>query len=187
MRFRRPHLPILLASLCACAGLDLRAVAAEQKPLVVAPLSTLEGLPQGTVMATLQDSQGFVWLGTEDGLVRFDGHELHRYAYAQDSTTGLPGNFVNAIVEDANGDLWIGIRGAGLAQWHRSTDTFTVYRHDDADTNSLSSDAVRTVLIDSGGRVWIGMLNAGVDVLEPRSGHLSHLRHNAALPRLPDR
>jgi signal transduction histidine kinase/ligand-binding sensor domain-containing protein/CheY-like chemotaxis protein/HPt (histidine-containing phosphotransfer) domain-containing protein len=165
--------------LCALASVVR---AAEPPSLVVARLSTLEGLPQGTVMATLQDSQGFVWLGTEDGLVRFDGHEVHRYGYLQSAKSGLPGNFVNAIVEDSRGDLWIGLKGAGLARWNRSTDAFTSYRHDARDPNSLSSDAVRTLLIDSMGRIWIGTLNAGLNVLEPTSGHIAHLRYTANAP-----
>src|SRR6476659_8977108 len=64
----------------------LVAAAADAPPLILEHLTTADGLPQATVMSTLQDSQGFVWLGTEDGLVRCDGHELYRYAY----TSGDP-------------------------------------------------------------------------------------------------
>ncbi len=52
-----------------------------------------DGLPQATVMSTLQDSQGFVWIGTEDGLVRYDGHELHRYAWSRTEAGSLAGQF----------------------------------------------------------------------------------------------
>src|ERR1043166_1490833 len=54
--------------------------ASDAPPLILEHLTTADGLPQATVMTTLQDSQGFVSLGTEDGLVRFDGHSLQRYA-----------------------------------------------------------------------------------------------------------
>jgi signal transduction histidine kinase/ligand-binding sensor domain-containing protein/CheY-like chemotaxis protein len=176
----------LFASTLVLCALSSAGRAADPPPLVVARLSTLEGLPQGTVMATLQDSQGFVWLGTEDGLVRFDGHEVHRYGYSQSSKTGLAGNFVNAIVEDARGDLWIGLKGAGVAHWNRSTDTFTSYRHDAANPMSLSSDAVRTLLVDAAGRIWIGTLNSGLNVLDPHSGHIAHLGHTTAPVSLMD-
>jgi signal transduction histidine kinase/ligand-binding sensor domain-containing protein/CheY-like chemotaxis protein len=153
---------------------------ADARPMFLQHFSTLEGLPQGTVTATLQDSQGFVWLGTEDGLVRFDGHDVYRYAYSRTVKGGLPGNFVNAIAEDAEGDLWIAVKGAGLARWNRQTDRFTVYRHDPAKAASLSSDSTRTVLVDTRGRIWVGTLDAGVNVLEPRSGSIRHLRHDPA-------
>ena len=129
-------------------------------------------------MSTLQDSQGFVWLGTEDGLVRYDGHELYRYGHSRDDATSLPGNFVWDIREDAHHDLWIAIKGGGLARWNRATDTFTTWRHDPANAATLGSDYVRAVLVDAHGHVWVGTTDAGVDILDPKSGRIEHLRHD---------
>ena len=153
-------------------------MAADAPPLVLDHLTTDDGLPQATVMTTLQDSQGFVWLGTEDGLVRFDGTALHRYARSRTETGSLPGNYVWHVVEDADTNLWIAINDAGVAKWDRRTDTFTSYRHDPNDSSSLASDRVRTVLIDARGLVWIGTFDAGVDVLDPASGRIEHLVHD---------
>jgi len=152
--------------------------AADAPPLVLDHLTTTDGLPQATVMTTLQDSQGFVWLGTEDGLVRFDGHALHRYARSRTELSSLPGNYVWHVVEDADANLWIAMNDAGVAKWDRRTDTFTSYRHDPNDSGSLASDRVRTVLIDGRGLVWIGTFDAGVDVLDPASGRIEHLDHD---------
>jgi len=154
------------------------AVSADAPPLVLEHLTTADGLPQGTVMATLQDSQGFVWLGTEDGLVRFDGRRLHRYAARHGTVDALPGNFIWAIVEDARQDLWIAVKDGGLARWHRRSDSFTAYRHDPNKTDSLASDAVRNVLVDRRGRIWAGTSDAGVDILDAVSGRIQHLRHH---------
>ncbi len=158
------------------------ACAADTAPLVLEHLTTAEGLPQGTVFVTLQDSQGFVWLATEDGLIRYDGHELFRYAYSRSAHGGLPGNYIQTIVEDAHHDLWIAIKDGGLARWDRATDSFSVYRHEPANPSSLASDAVHVVLVDARQRVWIGTSNAGLDVLDPASGHIEHLRHNPTDP-----
>ncbi|HUQ52207.1 MAG TPA: two-component regulator propeller domain-containing protein, partial [Gammaproteobacteria bacterium] len=152
---------------------------ADAPPLVLEHLTTEDGLPQATVMTTLQDSQGFVWLGTEDGLVRFDGRELYRYARSRTESGSLPGNYVWQIAEDAATNLWIALNDSGLAKWDRRTDRFTSYRHDDSDPRSLASDRVRTVLLDGKGSVWIGTFDAGVDVLDPSSGSIEHLRHDA--------
>jgi signal transduction histidine kinase/ligand-binding sensor domain-containing protein/CheY-like chemotaxis protein/HPt (histidine-containing phosphotransfer) domain-containing protein len=157
------------------------AAAADAPALVLEHLTPSEGMPQGTVYTTLQDSRGFVWLGTEDGLVRYDGHELVRYAYSR-AAGGLPGNFIRAIVEDAHHDLWIAIKDSGLARWNRATDSFTVYRHDPSSTASLASDTTRTVLVDARGRVWVGTYDAGIDVLDPASGRFEHFRHDPANP-----
>jgi diguanylate cyclase (GGDEF)-like protein len=151
---------------------------AEAPPIVLEHLTTADGLPQSTVHVVLQDSQGFIWLGTEDGLVRYDGHELYRYAYSPTAQDGLPGSFIQAIVEDARHDLWIAVKDAGLARWNRATDRFTVYRHDPANPGSLASDAVDGILIDTRGRVWMGSSTAGVDILDPGTGQIEHRIHD---------
>jgi diguanylate cyclase (GGDEF)-like protein len=140
-------------------------------------LTTADGLPQGTVYVTLQDSQGFVWFGTEDGLVRYDGHRLVRYGYRRATSDGLSGNFIQAIAEDAHHDLWIAIADGGLARWNRNTDRFTVFRHDPAQSGSLVSDVAVTLLIDDSGRVWVGTRDSGIDILDPVTGHFEHLQH----------
>ncbi len=156
-------------------------VAAANGPaLILQHLTTADGLPQGTVYTTLQDSQGFVWLATEDGLVRYDGRELVRYAYSPSGTTGsLPGNFIYQIAEDAHHDLWLAIKDAGIARWNRATDSFTVYRHAANNPASLASDSVRTLLVEGGGHVWIGTEDAGVDILDTATGRFEHRRHDA--------
>ncbi len=165
----------MLAATAAVAAID-------PPPLILEQLTTADGLPQGTVYATLQDSQGFVWLGTEDGLVRFDGHELVRYAYSPSARGGLPGNMIYQIVEDAHHDLWIAIKDAGVARWNRATDTFTVYRHDPASADSLSSDATNCAQVDGRGRIWIGTRDAGLNVLDPSNGHVERQRHDPKNP-----
>ena len=149
------------------AILGASAAQAEAPSLVLEHLTTEDGLPQATVMTALQDSQGFVWLGTEDGLVRYDGRELYRYARSRAEAGSLPGNYVWQVVEDADTNLWIALDGAGVAKWDRRTDRFTSYRHDEADPRTLASDRARTVLVDARGFIWIGTYDAGVDRLDP--------------------
>jgi len=183
VRTPTPAAALWTALLVTGLGLGRVALAgavSDAPPLVLEHLTTDDGLPQGTVFTTLQDSQGFVWLGTEDGLVRYDGHALHRYAYSRSARGGLPGNFINQVAEDAHHDLWIAIKDAGLARWNRSTDTFTVYHHDPANPDSLSSDHARAVLVDVRGRIWVGTSDAGINILDPASGRVEHLRHSAA-------
>lgn len=172
----------LSAALLCWLALVTPTAASESFPLVLEHLTTAEGLPQGTVYATLQDSQGFVWLATEDGLVRYDGHELVRYARLPTSGGGLSGNYIFQMVEDAHRDLWIAVKDGGVARWHRDTNSFTVIRHSATDPRSLASDAVRALVLDARGRVWIGTSDAGIDILEPATGRIEHLRHAADNP-----
>ena len=152
--------------------------AMEQRPLVLRHLTTADGLPQSTVMTTLRDSQGFVWFGTEDGLVRYDGTQLVRYARSPDVAHSLPGNYIRQIVEDARHDLWIAVLNGGVARWHRDTDHFDVYQHGADNADSIASNLVRALQVDASGRIWIGTDDAGVDILDPATGHVRHLRHD---------
>ncbi|MGD0501277.1 MAG: two-component regulator propeller domain-containing protein [Steroidobacteraceae bacterium] len=172
---------MIIAMVCLLAG-SMTAGAGDAPTLVLDHVTPSDGLPQGRVDAVLQDSQGFVWIATEDGLARYDGHELYRYAYSRNTSQGLPGNFVRQIVEDAHHDLWIAIKDAGLARWNRASDTFTRFRHDPADPGSLSSDVTRALVIDAQGRIWVGSNDAGLDVLDPASGRLQHFHHDPMNP-----
>jgi signal transduction histidine kinase/ligand-binding sensor domain-containing protein/CheY-like chemotaxis protein len=168
--------PFLAALVClTAAGLGH---AADSPPLILEHLTTADGLPQGTVFVTLQDSQGFIWLGTEDGLVRYDGHELLRYAYSRNTRAGLPGNYIQSIVEDRHHDLWIAIKDAGVARWSRATDSFEVYQHRSADPNTIASNAVHELRVDPRGLIWVTTTDAGVDILDPDSRRVRHLRHD---------
>lgn len=184
----RPMRPVSLwlTSLLLLAGLVIPgtapADATDQLPVVFEHLTTTDGLPQGTVFATLEDSQGFVWLGTQDGLVRYDGHRLVRYGYQRGAADELPGNFIQSLAEDAHHDLWIAVADGGLARWNRNTDRFTVYRHREGIPDSLASDSVVALAIDGEGRVWVGTRDAGLDVLDPGTGHIQHLQHDPARP-----
>lgn len=174
--FTRACYAALLLTAGSLIGTSVRA--ADAPPLVLEHLTTTDGLPQSTVMASLQDAQGFLWLGTEDGLVRYDGSQPIRYAHERDNEHSLPGNFIWDIARDARDDLWIAVKLGGLARWNRASDTFTVYQHDPADPDSLANDHVRSVLVDGKGRVWVGMIGGGVDVLDPATGRFRHLRHD---------
>ncbi len=175
------------AYLRACCGLLIVGFAcvqpaaggvAEQSPAVFEHLTTADGLPQGTVTATLEDSQGFVWFGTEDGLVRYDGHRLVRYGYQRGAADELPGNWIQAIAEDSHHDLWIAVADGGLARWNRNTDRFTVFRRGAGVSGSLASDSVVALLIDDADRVWVGTRDSGLDLLDPHTGHIEHLPHD---------
>ena len=70
-----------------------------------------QGLPQSTVYSTCQDSRGYLWIGTESGVARFNGYQFVVF----DKSSGLPGNFVRSVVEGADGNIWVGTdNGVGV-------------------------------------------------------------------------
>jgi signal transduction histidine kinase/ligand-binding sensor domain-containing protein/CheY-like chemotaxis protein/HPt (histidine-containing phosphotransfer) domain-containing protein len=148
------------------------------RPMYFEHLTTRDGLSQGTVQSMLQDSQGYLWLGTESGLDRYDGYSVREYRRERGIEHALANDYIWGIAEDADGDLWLATDGGGVERWDRKTDRFEQFRHSTTDPESLASDATRAILIDAAGRVWIATQGSGVDVLDPHSGSVRHYRHN---------
>ena len=146
------------------------------RPMYFEHLTMREGLSQSTVMSILQDSQGYLWLATENGLDRYDGYGIREYRRTRAPQGGLASDYVWKIAEDAGGDLWLATVDGGVARWDRRTDRFQLFRHDVHDPRSLASDSVRTLLIDASQRIWVATFDRGLDVLDPRSGHARHYR-----------
>jgi len=119
-------------------------------------LTSENGLSQNTVLCILQDSEGFLWFGTFDGLNRYDGFGFKVYKTDPNDSTSILGQGFYSIVEDKNKDIWIASLGEGLNRFIRSQDKFLRYRREDRSNNSLISNRIRALLYDSKGRLWIG-------------------------------
>jgi ligand-binding sensor domain-containing protein/signal transduction histidine kinase len=104
------------------------------------------GLPQNTVTALIQTRQGFVWLGTEAGLVRFDG--IGFQVFDRNSNPALSGNDIGCLLEAQDGALWIGT-SEGLARW--KDEVVTVYSTRDG----LPGNGIRALAADSSGQIWV--------------------------------
>jgi ligand-binding sensor domain-containing protein/signal transduction histidine kinase len=115
--------------------------------------TTDEGLPNATVNAILQSRDGYLWLGTYDGLARFDG--IRFTVYNTSNTPGLGSNGIRALCEEPDGSLWIGTNGGGLSRLHNGR--FTRYTVADG----LPSDIVWALNADAGG-VWVGTNGGGL-------------------------
>ncbi len=137
---------------------------------------TLEdGLSQSNVLSVLQDSQGMLWIGTENGLNRYNGYEIETFTRERGDPDSLSSDFVFDMDEDREGNLWIATNGGGLVKFDRSTRRFVAFRHDPANSNSISSNVVRRLLIDNEGIIWIGTRGAGLDRLDPGTGLFTRL------------
>ncbi len=123
-----------------------------------------EGLSQSVVTAILQDSQGFMWFGTQDGLNRFDGSEFITFSHASDPGS-LSGDFISDLAEDAQGMIWIGTNGAGINSYDPQTGKIKRYQHDPADPGSLSDDVTNDLFIDADDNIWIATNNGGLNKL----------------------
>ncbi len=155
---------------------------ADHPPMVFTHLTAEDGLSQSTVLSIFQDSQGYIWLGTESGLNRYDGYEVRRYSRERGRGNGLASDLVWALDEDSAGGIWLATEGGGVAVWDRNTDSFRAHRHRANDPASLSSDVVRNLLIDSQGKVWVATLDAGLNRLDISTGRWERFEYDRTRP-----
>ncbi|WP_345947600.1 two-component regulator propeller domain-containing protein [Mucilaginibacter sp. PAMB04274] len=117
-------------------------------------LTINEGLSQNTVFCVTQDKTGFIWIGTEDGLNKYDGYEFSIYKHEDNNPKSLSHSQINALQEDPRGNLWVGTSD-GLNCFDKHTESF---RKISTGTNSESgtNEFITSFLYDSFGNLWIG-------------------------------
>jgi ligand-binding sensor domain-containing protein/signal transduction histidine kinase len=148
-------------------------------------ISVEHGLSHSSVNCILQDQQGFMWFGTDNGLNRYDGYDLLVFQTDPDGDRGLSHETVTSLVEDQTGGLWIGTRG-GLDRLDLETGRFSHYRHDENNPHSLISDQILVLYQDSAHRLWVGT-SGGLDRLDQDAQGFVHYRADADGPdHLPD-
>jgi len=153
-------------------------------------LTIEEGLPETGVITMLQDRLGFLWLGTQNGLSRYDGFTFTMFKPDPDDPGSIAGRLVMALYEDGAGRLWVGTRRGGLSSFDRATETFVRYMHDPDDPTSLSFDAVGAIFEDSSGNLWVGTGDmesktalGGLNRFDPESGTFTRYMHDPGDPR----
>jgi len=136
-----------------------------QESFDFATINTDQGLSTGTVNCSFQDSRGFMWFGTVDGLNRYDGYGMKTYKNDPADTTSMVGNSVRVIMEDKDGKLWIGTDN-GLSVYSWQNDQFQNFRHDPDDPASLPASGIRDLHLTESGKLLIATNGAGLVVYD---------------------
>ena len=92
--------------------------------------STEQGLSQNSIMRILQDSRGFLWICTLDGLNRYDGYQFKIFRNIPGDSTSLSNNKIVSICENKSGNIWIGTYGGGINRLDKETEVFNHYKND---------------------------------------------------------
>jgi signal transduction histidine kinase/ligand-binding sensor domain-containing protein/DNA-binding response OmpR family regulator len=149
---------------------------AQNESLKFLHVGTAEGLSQININAIFQDSRGFMWIATRNGLNRYDGYQFIKYRYDSKDSTSLSNNTVTDITEDDNGNIWLSTLG-GLNMYQRSTGRFIRYLHDDKNAKSIIDNIINRLLYDNG-TLWVATQNGGIDRYYLKRNIFEHHLHS---------
>ncbi len=175
LRQPRPCLPVLLVSLLFFGSVAL----GQTKEL------RFEGIPLGhgstgyRSFSVSQDSTGFIWIASADGLYRFDGESYTAFRPQPNDSTGIPSTIIWSLTTGRDGILWIGTFDGGLVSFDPNTEAFTRYRNRSEDPASISRGPVTTLFEDHTGALWVGTEISGLNLLHRGSARFTHFTHVA--------
>ena len=118
---------------------------AQDKKIVFDRIMIDDGLSQSSVYSILQDKKGFMWIGTEDGLNKYDGYSFTIYRSDPENPFSLSNNFIKTIAKDQAGVLWIGTYGGGLNKYNQDNDHFISYQQTLRDSNCIISNHINSL------------------------------------------
>ncbi len=141
-------------------------------------ISIDDGLSQSVVNAIIQDHNGFMWFGTQDGLNKYDGHTVSIYKHNPLDSNSISGNDIRVFYLDEHKNLWIGIYAGGINRLNLLTGEIVHFKHDRDDENSLPDNNVWKFIVDNAGVFWIASEGGGLISFDPEEKKFNQFRHN---------
>ncbi|MEJ2736707.1 MAG: GAF domain-containing protein [Anaerolineae bacterium] len=139
-------------------------------------LTLEDGLSQSTINCIVQDSRGFMWFGTQDGLNRYDGYEFRVYEHEPDAPHSLSTNWVQRCYLDPQDRLWFVTYDSVLHRYDEAMDRFDRYLLDVEDPYRQAGANIRALLADRSARLWIGTYGGGLVQYDPVADRLVYYR-----------
>ncbi len=143
-------------------------LAAQSPKLHFTHIASEQGISNSTIESIFQDSLGFVWFGTRDGLNRYDGNEIQVYQNDPADSNSLSDNYIRCIYEDHHHHLWVGTIN-GLNRFNREKNNFTRFKHRDHDPSSMSLNYVTSIIEGGKDHLWIGTLGGGLNLFDEKN------------------
>ena len=112
-----------------------------------------DGLSQSVANCFFQDSEGYLWIGTQNGLNKFTGYGFVKFIHNPSDSNSISDNWIFSIVEDKNGNLWIGTQ-KGLNKFDKKTERFSVIEHL-AENSLINNNSVYGLFSDTSGNIFI--------------------------------
>ncbi|MCB9234600.1 MAG: histidine kinase [Bacteroidia bacterium] len=140
----------------------------EKRGIRFSGITPEDGLAGSHVCGITMDERGFLWIGTNFGVQRYDGLEFRTWSQVPGDTTSISGNLVYTLLGDQRGKIWVGT-SSGLNLFDSRTEKFKQFHHIPTDSTSLGDDRVEYVCKTSSGTIWVGTLFGGLNQFLPET------------------
>jgi len=140
-------------------------------------LTISDGLSHDNVYTIIQDQTGFMWLGTQNGLDKYNGYSFTSFFHdPQDSCSLVSANF-GKLMEDSKGRIWLCTYRGGLSCFTPSENKIVHFSHDEIDSKSLSSNLVRDIAEDVNGGIWVATSRGGLHLFSEDEMNFTRFHH----------
>ncbi|MGQ7868415.1 two-component regulator propeller domain-containing protein [Sunxiuqinia sp. sy24] len=127
-----------------------------------------DGLSQSSVKCLHQDSKGFIWIGTADGLNKYDGFQFKTYRIDPNNTNSIGGNDISCIYENPyDSTLWIGTHDAGISIYNRDQNNFIKFGFNSESQKLIPSNKINDIITTDDNKLWAATQNAGICYFNP--------------------
>ena len=178
MKLRFPSVFLFLFLICTAPGVN-----AQTDYIRFENLSIRDGLSQSSINTIIQDHQGFIWLGTQDGLNKYDGYKFTIFKHNSFDETTLSNNYIHVICEDAQKKLWIGT-DAGLNMFDPVTGRFQRISSDRKKKVHVRGKQIKTIVEDHEGTLWVGAEKLGIAKIPAGRDTSLHYHFNYPVERI---
>ncbi len=181
MQFIRYYI-LLFSIICSNIIIHANERGVDYQNLVFEDITNEEGEAPPSVGNIIQDKQGFIWLGTANGLYRYDAYTFDLFQYNPEDTTSLSNNDVQCIMEDNEGRIWVGTI-YGLSVLNKQTGDFERFFHDPEDHNSLWQNSINDIIQRKNGEIWI-TTSKGLNVYDVQHKQLARVDIDEAIEKI---
>jgi len=137
-----------------------------------------DGLSQSVVLDIVQDSKGFIWIATQDGLNRFDGYEFKVYKNNPNDSNTISQNWINTLYLDKDENLWIGTEYGGMNKLELTSGKISRYLSDSTNLNSITGNTIRSIKEDNKGNLWIATWGNGISLFDKNNDQFSSIKND---------
>ena len=162
---------LLLAGLCWLAPAAMA--------ITFEPVGTDRGLDAQVISSVLVDQQGFLWVGSREGLFRYDGYRAIRFTPEPGNPDSITDADIRMVYEAPDGIIWVATNSGGLNRFDPATGRFNAFRHESGRSDSISNDSVYGMAQAGSDKLWVGT-QAGLNLLDTTDGTARRFLHDPA-------